>query len=331
MPLPEFTPQEKQAYIAQARDVARELAVPHGPRLQLAPYTEDYVEFPHRHPEAVYDTGNPMTPAELVHVAKNINSGYPAMEETFAGEHNTAAIIDTSIDLLRAGHNITVTTPHGEITDIALAHEAVAHQIYKKDDTLELQRSIWVSKMLAEVDYVFTEAEMADPAQRRQDGMTILKYVYDHILLTWPRSESAQEIVGRLPDSMVRYQNALAKHSYSRLLGRGALLTAMSMTGTTRILPDETGRYTISKVNNATIDLLTIGNTPETADQTDGKHTYVLPLAMEIDDGRQYMKFSQAPVALTSHGQAHQLMQTMAATMADAFPDKTYAYAGADG
>jgi hypothetical protein len=247
------------------------------------------------------------------------------MQESVASDPETAGYIDRTLGLLAKRQNVWVLASHGDLTDIALAHQVVAEQLYERGRKfIPASRIIVVSKMLPEVDYILPEGG-------KVDAMDVLRSVYNHNFLTWPRTETANPVVGQLPAEVVKSQNGAMKASLVAVLGKGSVLGALSPTGSTQIRRNEQGVYLLPRTSEATIDMMRYGNTPDSPPELQGKKTYVLPVATWFEGEHPLMRICRGPVAITEREEAHQLISEMAEVMTEAVPDKVFGYAGAVG
>jgi hypothetical protein len=312
--LTEAQQEDRDNYIADAPQVARNLLEPHiGPGSKMVLMEHDPEKYTWQDPMRFVVDTDAMPLEASDDIAIMADRRFPAMVE-MAGEGQEAeTIIDATHKLLEAGSSIWIVTAHvDDITDIGFAGKIVTnllherHNGYRPESTL-----IMISKSIGEAAYLMDIEGAPEPLEIPM--VSAIQTGFTRIVLPWPRSASTDEELKKLPDAEISRHNGEngVKGAVDATLKAGGALGAIAPTGRTRLV-----NGAMSPVNSATIGLMARPN------------TYVLPMIVWRQSEVPVVRFCSEPVQIDPEHpeQADDVMSLITSAMNREIPGKNFAY-----
>jgi hypothetical protein len=300
----------RAAYIDGVPAVGRALIRPHtttkGSRISIL--DDDVVAYPAQDPMRYYVDGNPATREGTDYIAEKTEPRYPDMIERLGAKDSVKEAIRIAIELQKQGASVLAITPHaGDIIDTAYGMKTGLDLF--DDQGYEPSMTMFnLSKAIAWGEYDADEAGFLPM-------MNVVSMLAKRVYLPWPRTESSEGVLSRLPTSEVDRHNRQLAEDTNILLAQG-VYGAMSPSGSTRNTANSPNTYRMSRVNKGTMKLMMHPN------------LYVMPMPM-WRLGNEYVTDCLPPVKIRSSAEGHAVMEIMASSLTRMLKgtDKTFHYA----
>lgn len=312
--LTEAQQQDRDLYITNAPQVARNLLGPHvGPGSKMVLMEHDTEKYPWQDPMCFVVDGEQQPLEASDEIATMAEPRFHEMVEMAGAGGKAEEIIDSTYELLEDGSNIWMATAHvDDITDIAYAGKIVTnllhgrHNGYRPKSTL-----IMIAKSIGEAAYLMDIEDAPEPLEVPM--VPAIQTGFTRIVMPWPRSPSTDEEFKNLPDAEVSRHNGEkgVKGAVDETLKAGGTLGAIAPTGRTRLV-----NGAMSPVNTATIGLMARPN------------TYVLPMIVWRQSEVPVVRFCSEPLQIDPKHpeQADAIMSLITSVMNKEIPDKDFVY-----
>lgn len=288
----------------QLREWAAEYAATSGGRLQVIEHDPEKYPFQ----EGVTYEGHPLDGAIVDSMAAIAQPLYPELFEQLKYDEAATQRLSMVGELLAGGNNVVLTTNHGDLIDIAIAHAAVYSQL--EHGGYRPQTGIIISKMITYLAYRLGDEFAPCP--------DVLQMLENTTFFSFPKTESSKKhLKDRILPSEIDKHNRRMRKAVHEKLGEGSLLLAMAASGTTdKPSPEDPSIITMGTVGVGTSRIMAADN------------TYVAPLAVFYQGEHRIMQFADIPRRVTTEEQAHNVMQAIATTLNEQTEDDlTFQYA----
>jgi len=237
---------------------------------------------------AMHIDGDPQSYAVVESIAETADPRFPELLETIERYESYTQEISRVGELLKGGNNVIIATNHGNLIDVALAEAAIYSLLDKKD--YDFRTGIVISKMVSMLAYKL--GEDAAPCAE------VLKLLCNDVFLSFPRSESMRKskISRLLPDDVDRHNKAM-RSAVRHNLDQGGMLLAIAPSGS----KDKQSQEDPDSINLGTLR-------PGTISLIKHPKTYVLPVAVWLENNDPFIAICDIPRLVTSDEDAHNLM-----------------------
>lgn len=289
--------------------------------IQLMEWAEEYAQnptnklqglaydpstYPGQEGHAITDGGHGKHTAHVIaREAFKPHSFDQVLEQLSSPQHEERLIAGG--ELLAGGNNVVLGTNHGDLIDIAIAHAAVYERMHQLG--YESRNAMVISKMVAFLAYEF----YGDAVPCAE----VLQNLEDDIYLSYPRTASADKhgLARFLPNEVERH-NKHMRADIVKSLGKGGLLLAVAMSGTTDKPLDIN---TPDKISMAPI-------TEGTSRMLTQDRTYILPASLYYKTGVPHAAITDTPRFISNSNVLHAAMGTIAANLTESIPNIEYIY-----
>jgi hypothetical protein len=317
-----FTPEQEQAmaeYRLLARPVGRELLLPHtyrDERMVLVRFDEDKpgeFDFPFQDPEAFLVEPEERLSVESGNInARRADSRFDDMI-SMAGEGSEAQeIIQEAGEIVENGGFVWISTAHIEdLTDIAYAGHITTNLLTELGEPEKAPKDVlaMLSMAISEGAYLMELEGFDEPQPIPMLGVVLSGFT--KVIRTWPRTDTANEIVDKLPGFAVEWINANAVQATKDIVAKGHATGAMGSSGTTRTVDGA-----MSPVNGKTIDMLSLPN------------AYMLGMTVWRQSDKPVARYMGRPVKIDPErpGQVDDFFTRLTGDMNDHIPGSNFRY-----
>lgn len=274
-------------------------------RMTVLPHNPD--KFPAQHPDCISVSGLHADIGTINSVAIEAQPVYEKLQKDFNIHDVALARIAMAGELMQDdGNSVILSTNHGDLIDIAVAHAAVHTELVRQNYTPKT--GIVISKMVSYLAYNIMDDYIP--------CVEVLKILEDDVFLSYPRTESAKlHLRDKIfPPEADRHNKELRKLIQHKL-GEGGLLLAMAASGTTdKPINGDDSCVVMGALGHGTVDLM----------QT--SKTYTLPVGIWYKGGHTILRAADIPRRIKTHEQADAMMLEIADTLTRATDDTEFVY-----
>lgn len=214
-----------------------------------------------------------------------------------ADQDNIEAL-DAANEILRNGESIVLVTNHLQLTDVVIAQAAVHNYLKRTND--EFRTALIISKMVS----LLASNNIRDEKGRPVPGIMALQVLCDDTYLSYPKTETTSKLViaQKMPGEIAsnnRQVAALAKEN----LGKGAVLLAMSPSGSTDVIDARRETCELKRVQSGTAKIMAHEN------------AHVLSVAIILGADGPYIKVDGMPRKLKDPAESHLVMRGLTSVL----------------
>lgn len=266
----------------------------------------DPEEYPAQSPDCVSLPGEPKDVGIIDSIAAIAQPKYGALVEDMRNYDASNLRLDMAAELLEDGNNVIVSTNHGDLVDIAVAHAAVYTELAHRG--LEPSTGIIIGKMITYLGY-----KLGDEFVPCTSVLEILEH---NTFFSYPKTESSRiHLLDRIITPEAERHNKELRKAVGKKLGEGGVLLAMAASGTTdKPISQDPTKIAMGPLGPGTMKIL------------EHEKTYTLPLAVWYNGQHAVMRCADIPRRITTEEKAHTMMQRIAATATEATDDTTLIY-----